>query len=90
MLDRPGQLHLKPKAWTSSSLAVAQVAIWPTLGTHAVRFNVEKAPFNDRRLRLAVAHAIDPSGVVQGLLEGCVIAGKGILPPALRNQSGGR
>lgn len=61
----------------------AQVAIWPTLGTHAVRFNVEKPPFNDRRIRLAVAHAIDPSGVVQGLLEGCVIAGKGILPPAL-------
>jgi len=60
-----------------------QVAIWPTLGTHAVRFNVEKPPFNDRRLRLAVAHAIDPSGVVQGLLEGCVIAGQGILPPAL-------
>jgi peptide/nickel transport system substrate-binding protein/oligopeptide transport system substrate-binding protein len=61
----------------------SQVAIWPTLGTHAVRFNVEKPPFNDRRIRLAVAHAIDPSGVVQGLLEGCVIAGKGILPPAL-------
>ncbi len=61
----------------------AQVAIWPTLGTHAVRFNVEKPPFNDRRLRLAVAHAIDPSAVVQGLLEGCVVAGQGILPPAL-------
>jgi peptide/nickel transport system substrate-binding protein/oligopeptide transport system substrate-binding protein len=60
-----------------------QVAIWPTLGTHAVRFNVEKPPFNDRRLRLAVAHAIDPAAVVEGLLEGCVIAGKGILPPSL-------
>ncbi len=60
-----------------------QVAIWPTLGTHAVRFNVEKPPFNDRRVRLAVAHAIDPSAVVDGLLEGCVIPGKGILPPAL-------
>ena len=34
-------------------------------------------PFNDRRLRLAVAHAIDPSGVVQGLLEGCVDRGAG-------------
>ena len=60
-----------------------QVAIWPTLGTHAVRFNVEKPPFNDRRVRLAVAHAIDPTAVVEGLLEGCVIAGKGILPPSL-------
>ena len=61
----------------------AQVAIWPTLGTHAVRFNVEKPPFDDRRMRLAVAHAIDPAAIVQGLLEGCVIAGKGLLPPAL-------
>ena len=60
-----------------------QVAIWPTLGSHAVRFNVEKPPFNDRRVRLAVAHAIDPTAVVEGLLEGCVIAGKGILPPSL-------
>jgi len=60
-----------------------QVAIWPILGTHAVRFNVEKGPFIDRRLRLAVAHAIDPTPVVQGLLEGCVVAGKGILPPSI-------
>lgn len=60
-----------------------QVAIWPTLGTHAVRFNIEKPPFNDRRVRLAVAHAIDPAAVAEGLLEGCVIAGKGILPPSL-------
>lgn len=60
-----------------------QVAIWPILGTHAVRFNVERAPFTDRRLRLAVAHALDPTAVVQGLLEGCVVAGKGILPPSI-------
>ncbi len=59
------------------------VAVWPTLGTHAVRFNVERAPFTDRRVRMAVAHAIDPSAVVEGLLEGCVIAGRGIVPPAL-------
>ena len=60
-----------------------QVAIWPTLGTHAVRFNVERPPFTDRRVRQAVAHAIDPTPIVQGLLEGCVVAGKGILPPAM-------
>jgi oligopeptide transport system substrate-binding protein len=66
-----------------------QVTIWPTLGTHAVRFNVEKAPFNDRRLRLAVAHAIDSAAVVDGLLEGCVIAGKGILPPSLPGYNAG-
>jgi peptide/nickel transport system substrate-binding protein/oligopeptide transport system substrate-binding protein len=60
-----------------------QVAIWPILGTHALRFNVEKAPFTDRRLRHAVAHALNPSAVVQGLLEGCVVPAKGILPPSI-------
>lgn len=60
-----------------------EVAIWPILGTHAVRFNVELSPFSDRRLRLAVAHAIVPQTIVGGLLEGCVTEGKGILPPAM-------
>ncbi len=60
-----------------------EAAVWPILGTHAVRFNVEKPPFTDRRVRQAFGHAIDPSGIVQGLLEGCVVPGKGILPPGM-------
>ena len=60
-----------------------EVAIWPILGTQAVRFNVERPPFNDRRIRQAVGHAIEPRAIVAGLLEGCVVAGKGILPPAM-------
>jgi peptide/nickel transport system substrate-binding protein/oligopeptide transport system substrate-binding protein len=59
------------------------VAIWPILGTHALRFNVEKAPFTDRRVRQAVAHAVNPEAVVTGLLEGCVTPARGILPPAM-------
>jgi len=64
-----------------------EVAIWPTLGTHAVRFNVERAPFGDARVRRAVAHAIDPSIIVDRLLEGCVAPAAGILPPALPGYS---
>jgi peptide/nickel transport system substrate-binding protein/oligopeptide transport system substrate-binding protein len=60
-----------------------QVAIWPTLGTQAVRFNVERPPFDDARIRRAVAHAIDPSVVVDRLLEGCVSRAAGVLPPAM-------
>lgn len=59
------------------------VAIWPTLGTAAVRFNVERAPFNDVRVRRAIAHAIDPSIIVDRLLERCVTPARGILPPSL-------
>ncbi|HEV8617569.1 MAG TPA: ABC transporter substrate-binding protein [Methylomirabilota bacterium] len=61
----------------------AEVAIWPTLGTHALRFNVERAPFTDARVRRAIAHAVDPSIIVDRLLEGCVHAARGIMPPAL-------
>jgi len=60
-----------------------EVAIWSILGTHAVRFNVERPPFGDRRVRQAVAHAIEPQAIVSGLLEGCVDERKGILPPAM-------
>ena len=59
------------------------VAIWPTLGTSALRFNVERAPFTDARVRRAVAHAIDPPIIVDRLLEGCVKAAQGIVPPVL-------
>ncbi len=60
-----------------------QVAIWSTLGTHAVRFNVERPPYGDVRVRRAIAHAIDPSIIVERLLEGCVQPPHGVLPPAL-------
>ena len=61
----------------------ADVAIWPTLGTSALRFNVERAPFTDVRIRRAIAHAIDPSIIVERLLEGCVRPAQGIVPPVL-------
>jgi peptide/nickel transport system substrate-binding protein/oligopeptide transport system substrate-binding protein len=60
-----------------------EASVWPTLGTHAVRFNVERAPFTDVRVRRAIAHAIDPTIVVERLLEGCVHPARGILPPSL-------
>ncbi|MBI3635485.1 MAG: ABC transporter substrate-binding protein [Candidatus Rokubacteria bacterium] len=65
----------------------AEVAIWPTLGTHGVRFNVERPPFNDVRIRRAIAHAIDPTIIVDRLLESCVHPARGILPPALPGYS---
>jgi len=59
------------------------VAIWPMLGTHAVRFNVERPPFDNVTLRRALAHAIDPSIIVNRILEDCVSPPRGIVPPAM-------
>jgi len=64
-----------------------EAAIWATLGTHGLRFNVERAPFTDARVRRAIAHAIDPSIIVERLLEGCVSPARGIVPPALPGYS---
>lgn len=66
----------------------AEVAIWPTLGTHGVRFNVERPPFDDVRVRRAIAHAIDPTIIVDRLLEGCVAPAAGIVPPGLPGYAG--
>ena len=60
-----------------------EAAVWPTLGTQGLRFNVERPPFGDARVRRAIAHAVDPSIIVEHLLEGCVIPAKGIMPPSL-------
>jgi peptide/nickel transport system substrate-binding protein/oligopeptide transport system substrate-binding protein len=86
---RSGQLHLTdiPTGQCQSvqrdPALRGDVAIWPTLGTHAVRFNVERPPFTDARVRRAIAHAIDPAIIVERLLERCVAPARGILPPAL-------
>jgi peptide/nickel transport system substrate-binding protein/oligopeptide transport system substrate-binding protein len=90
---RAGQLDVSDiptghcKAVQRDSALKDQAAVWPTLGTQAVRFNVERAPFTDARVRRAFAHAIDPALVVERVLEGCVQPARGILPPALPGYS---
>lgn len=65
------------------------VAIWSTLGTHAVRFNVERPPFDNSKVRRAIAHAVDPSIIVGRVLENCVTPARGVLPPAMPGYSEG-
>jgi peptide/nickel transport system substrate-binding protein/oligopeptide transport system substrate-binding protein len=60
-----------------------EVSVWPILGTHAVRFNVEKPPFNSKKLRQAIGYAIDSHAIVRNILEECVTAARGILPPTM-------
>ena len=71
------------RAVQADSRLRGEAAVWPTLGTHGLRFNVERPPFGDARVRRAVAHAVDPSIIVQRLLEGCVLPAKGVIPPSL-------
>lgn len=90
---RAGQLDLTDvptgqcRAVQADAAFRGEAAVWPTLGTHGLRFNVERAPFTDARVRRAFAHAIDPTLIVERLLEGCVHRAQGILPPALPGYS---
>lgn len=60
-----------------------EASVWPILGTHAVRFNVERPPFDKKKLRQAIGYAIDSAVVVRGILEECVTQAHGILPPGM-------
>jgi peptide/nickel transport system substrate-binding protein len=90
---RAGQLDVSDiptghcKAVQADRQLRGEAFVWPTLGTSAVRFNVERPPFTDVRVRRAIAHAIDPTIIVERLLEGCVQPARGILPPALPGYS---
>lgn len=49
-----------------------RVAVWPAPGAYAIRFDMEKPPFDDRRVRLAIAY--DGGGAVmfrQGGIAHC-------------------
>ncbi|HUJ43040.1 MAG TPA: peptide ABC transporter substrate-binding protein [Opitutaceae bacterium] len=72
---RAGQLHL------TSDVPLSKIAVYrrqnpavlridPFLDTAFLRFNTRRAPFNDRRVRQALARALDRSALVRDVLLG--------------------
>lgn len=59
-------------------LRVAEAA-----GTHWFKFNVNKAPFNNEKIRKAFAYAIDRKSIVEHITQGEQIPATGIVPPVL-------
>jgi oligopeptide transport system substrate-binding protein len=51
-------------------VASGDAKILPSLGTYYYQFNVTKKPFNDVRVREALALAIDRKGITQSILKG--------------------
>jgi len=51
--------------------------------TWYVVFNVTKEPFDDARVRQAVAHAVDRDAIVQAILGGTGVLAKNFLPPVV-------
>jgi oligopeptide transport system substrate-binding protein len=72
---RAGQLHLTSDVPLSKIAAYrrdhpAVLRIDPFLDTAFMRFNVKRAPFNDQRIRQALARALDRTALVQDVTLG--------------------
>jgi peptide/nickel transport system substrate-binding protein/oligopeptide transport system substrate-binding protein len=58
-----------------------QVNTWPNFWTHYLFFNTQVPPFNDRRVRLAFALAIDREALCGSALRGFAVPAYSMLPP---------
>ncbi len=59
----------------------------PELSIRYLCMNCQKEPFNDKRVRKAIAYAIDRKSLVDSFLKGYAIAADGIFPPSMRVYS---
>lgn len=58
----------------------------PVLATQWIRVNVDKAPFQSKKLRCAFAYAIDRQAIVNYVAQGNQIPATGIVPSAMKLQ----
>lgn len=83
---RAGQLHItytlplsKIDSYKANHADVLQ--IFPFLTTYFYRVNVTKPPVNDKRVRQALAMAIDRESIVKNILKGGEIPALNLTPP---------
>ncbi|CAM3427223.1 peptide ABC transporter substrate-binding protein [Brevibacillus invocatus] len=55
----------------------------PTAGTYWYKFNTEKAPFNNVKIRKAFAYAIDRQGLIDNVLQAGQLPATGAVPPSM-------
>jgi oligopeptide transport system substrate-binding protein len=60
---------------------------YPYLGTYFVRFNVTRKPFDDPRVRRALALAVDKERIVKKITEAGEIATSQLVPPGTTNYT---
>jgi oligopeptide transport system substrate-binding protein len=54
----------------------------PAAGTHWLRFNTQKAPFNNLNMRAAFNSAIDRKALVEHITQGNQLPATGVVPPS--------
>lgn len=60
--------------------------IAPAAGTYWFRFNTEKTPFNNSKIRKALSYAIDRQAIADHILQGGQTPAMGIIPPTMKLQ----
>lgn len=71
-----------PQDAISSIKESGSLKIAPAAGTHWLRFNTQKAPFNNVNMRKAFNLAIDRKAIVEHVTQGNQLPAKGIIPPS--------
>ncbi len=65
------------------------VRVSPFLTTDYLTFNTTRAPFNDSRVRRALAMAVDREFIVNDVLKAGQIPAQSLVPPGIANYDGG-
>jgi len=61
----------------------------PIAGTYWYKFNVEKAPFNNAKIRKAFTYSIDRQSLIDNILQTGQIPATGAVPPSMELKAGG-
>ncbi len=87
-----GDIHVNPEIPPSElSKLIAEepnLVFTPRLQTAYIIFNVDKAPFNDPRVRKAFALALDRKAICASALKGGETPATGVVPPVLSFSDG--
>ena len=91
---RAGQVHItydvlpdRLDAWRRE--APGQLRVDGFLETFFLRFNVTRAPFTDKRVRLALARAIDRDALARSVMRGSRLPAHSLVPPDTAGYSAG-
>jgi len=83
---RAGQVHItydvlpdRLDAWRRE--APGELRVDPFLETFFLRFNVTRAPFTDKRVRQALARAIDREALARSVMRGSRLPATSLVPP---------
>lgn len=62
--------------------------IFPLIGTYYYIFNTQKPPFDDVKVRKALAYAIDRKAIAENITQGGEVPATGFTPPGLLDHNG--